>query len=114
MKVLQRYFAVNIAQAVVFVLFAFLGLIDAPAPVPIAPEDMEALSMVAVYDKHDAADTFSRNWSSFDPVQQGEEIGRRADGTPVLAEFDGRILFPDAAAGANSEWYYLTRLNPSF
>ena len=27
MKVLQRYFAVNIAQAVVFVLFAFLGLI---------------------------------------------------------------------------------------
>ncbi|MDB5748159.1 MAG: export transporter permease LptG [Massilia sp.] len=27
MKVLQRYFAINIAQAVVFVLFAFLGLI---------------------------------------------------------------------------------------
>jgi hypothetical protein len=74
---------------------------------------MEALSMVAVYDKH-AADSFSRNWASFDPVRQGEEIGRRVDGTPVLAEFDGRILFPDAEAGANSEWYYLTRANLSF
>jgi predicted deacylase len=93
---------------------AFLGLIDASSPPPIANEDMEALSMVAVYDKQHADDAFSRKWSSFDPVNQGDEIGRRADGTPVLAEFDGRILFPDAAANANSEWYYLTRANPAF
>ncbi|GJI96938.1 succinylglutamate desuccinylase [Duganella caerulea] len=93
---------------------AFLGLIDAPSPQPIADEAMEALSMVAVYDKQHADDRFTRAWSSFDPVRQGEQIGTRADGTPVLAEFDGRILFPDAAAGANSEWYYLTRANPGF
>ncbi|MQA40286.1 M14 family metallopeptidase [Rugamonas aquatica] len=93
---------------------AFLGLIDAPSPEPIADDAMEALSMVAVYDKQHADDRFSRAWSSFDPVQQGEQIGTRNDGTPVLAEFDGRILFPDAAAGANSEWYYLTRANPAF
>ncbi|MBV6322575.1 succinylglutamate desuccinylase/aspartoacylase domain-containing protein [Duganella violaceipulchra] len=93
---------------------AFLGLIDAPSPPPIADEAMEALSMVAVYDKQHADDRFSSAWSSFDPVRQGEQIGTRADGTAVLAEFDGRILFPDAAAGANSEWYYLTRANPGF
>ncbi|MCU6498547.1 succinylglutamate desuccinylase/aspartoacylase family protein [Rugamonas sp. A1-17] len=93
---------------------AFLGLIDAQSPPPIADEAMEALSMVAVYDKQHADDRFTRAWSSFDPVRQGEQIGTRADGTPVLAEFDGRILFPDAAAGANSEWYYLTRANPGF
>ncbi len=93
---------------------AFLGLIDAPSPQPIADEAMEALSMVAVYDKQHADDRFSRAWSSFDPVRQGEQIGTRADGRPVLAEFDGRILFPDAAANANSEWYYLTRANPGF
>ncbi|MQA23577.1 M14 family metallopeptidase [Rugamonas rivuli] len=93
---------------------AFLGLIDAPSPEPIADDAMEALSMVAVYDKQHADDRFSRAWSSFDPVRQGEQIGTRLDGTPVLAEFDGRILFPDAAAGANSEWYYLTRANPAF
>jgi len=93
---------------------AFLDLVDAPSPQPIADEAMEALSMVAVYDKQHAGDRFTRAWSSFDPVRQGEQIGTRADGTPVLAEFDGRILFPDAAADANSEWYYLTRANPGF
>ena len=70
--------------------------------------------MVAVYDKQHDDDRFSRDWASFDPVRQGEEIGLRADGTPVLAECDGRILFPDAQAGANNEWYYLTRVNPDF
>ncbi|WP_371866581.1 succinylglutamate desuccinylase/aspartoacylase domain-containing protein [Duganella alba] len=106
--------AQEVAYRAIMNTLAFLGMIDAPPPEPVAPERMEALSMVAVYDKQHADDTFSRNWSSFDPVRQGEEIGRRADGTPVLAEFDGRILFPDAAAGANSEWYYLTRPDPSF
>jgi len=106
--------APEVAYRAILNTLAFLGLIDAPSPEPIAAEKMEALSMSAVYDKQDAADSFSRNWASFDPVRQGEEIGRRADGTPVLAEFDGRILFPDAEAGANSEWYYLTRANPSF
>lgn len=106
--------APEVAYRAILNTLAFLGMIDAPEPEPVAPEQMEALSMVAVYDKQHADDTFSRNWSSFDPVRQGEEIGRRADGTPVLAEFDGRILFPDAAAEANSEWYYLTRPNPAF
>jgi predicted deacylase len=106
--------APEVAYRAILNTLNFLGLIDAPSPEPIAPEKMEALSMVAVYDKQHADDQFSQSWSSFDPVQQGEEIGRRVDGTPVLAEFDGRILFPDSEAGANSEWYYLTRANPSF
>lgn len=38
----------------------------------------------------------------------------RADGTPVLAPFDGRILFPDSAAVAGGEWYYLARKNGDF
>jgi predicted deacylase len=106
--------APEVAYRAIMNTLAFHGLIDAPSPDPIAPERMEALSMVAVYDKQHADDRFSRPWSSFDPVTQGQQIGSRADGTPVLAEFDGRILFPDAAAGANSEWYYLTRANPAF
>jgi len=106
--------APEVAYRAIMNTLAFHGLIDAPSPEPIALEDMEALSMVAVYDKQHADDSFSRQWSSFDPVTQGQQIGTRADGTPVLAEFDGRILFPDAAAKANNEWYYLTRANPSF
>lgn len=106
--------APEVAYRAIMNTLAFLGLIDAPSPQPIADEAMEALSMVAVYDKVSADDTFTRAWSSFDPVRKDEQIGTRADGTPVLAEFDGRILFPDSAAGANSEWYYLTRANPGF
>jgi predicted deacylase len=106
--------APEVAYRAIMNTLAFLGLIDAPSPQPVADEAMEALSMVAVYDKVSADDTFTRAWSSFDPVRKDEQIGTRADGTPVLAEFDGRILFPDSAAGANSEWYYLTRANPSF
>jgi predicted deacylase len=106
--------APEVAYRAIINTLAFHGLIDAPSPEPIALDDMEALSMVAVYDKQHADDSFVRQWSSFDPVAQGQRIGTRADGTAVLAELDGRILFPDAAAGANSEWYYLTRANPDF
>ncbi len=88
---------------------AFLGLSDGPAPAPVADGQLEALSMVEVHDKLHGDDRFSRDWASFDPVRQGEEIGRRADGTPVLAGFDGVMLFPDSAAAAHSEWYYLAK-----
>lgn len=93
---------------------AHLGIIDAPAPQPVALDAIEALSMVVVHDKFDKADSFSRTWRSFDPVDIGTEIGKRADGTPVLSELAGRILFPDVNAGPNQEWYYLTRPNPDF
>ncbi len=106
--------APDVAYRAIMNTLAHLGLIDAPAPQPVPREDMEALSMAEVHDKADAADTFSRQWSSFDRVAQGEEIGRRADGTPVLAEQDSIILFPDSAAKANNEWYYLARVNPDF
>jgi predicted deacylase len=106
--------APEVAYRAILNALAFLKVIDAPAPAPLAPGQMEALSMVVVHDKLDAADRFSRPWSSFDPVAKGEQIGVRADGTPVLAEFSGRILFPAANAEANQEWYYLTRPNPDF
>jgi hypothetical protein len=46
---------------------------------------MEALQMVVVHDKLDAGDRFTRTWASFDPVEEGEQIGVRADGTPGVA-----------------------------
>jgi predicted deacylase len=106
--------APEVAYRAIMNTLAFLQVVDAPEPAPVPFEEMEALSMVVVHDKLDADDRFTRAWSSFDPVSEGEQIGVRADGTPVLAEFSGRILFPDAKAGANSEWYYLTRANPDF
>jgi len=106
--------APEVAWRAIMNTLAFLELIEAPAPEPVPFENMEALQMVVVHDKLDAGDRFTRPWASFDPVAEGEQIGVRADGTPVLAEFSGRILFPDTNAGPNQEWYYLTRPNPQF
>jgi len=106
--------APEVAYRAILNTLAFLGLIDAPAPEPIALTDMEALSMAEVVDRQHADDHFTRPWASFDAVRAGEQIGVRADGSAELAAFDGRILFPDAAAGVNCEWYYLCRSNPAF
>ncbi|WP_426104438.1 succinylglutamate desuccinylase [Massilia sp. TSP1-1-2] len=104
----------DVAYRAIMNTLAFLKLIDAPEPEPIALEAMESLSMVVVHDKLDAGDKFSRTWSSFDALAKGDLIGTRADGTAVTAEFDGKILFPDVNAQPNNEWYYLTRPNTDF
>ena len=106
--------APEVAYRAIMNTLAFLKLVDAPEPAPVPADQMEALSMVVVHDKAHAGDSFVRQWASFDPVAKGEQIGVRADGTPVTSELDGRILFPDTNAGPNQEWYYLTRPNPDF
>lgn len=106
--------APDVAYRAIMNTLAFLKVIDAPEPEPIALDQMESLSMVAVHDRLDAGDQFSKVWASFDPVSQGDLIGTRADGTPVRAEFDGKILFPDVNAQPNNEWFYMTRPNTDF
>ena len=93
---------------------AHLRLIDAPAPSPVARDRMEALSMIEVHDKTHDDDVFTSAWSSFDHVAAGAQIGLRADGMPVLAPFDAVVLFPDSAARANQEWFYLARAVDDF
>ena len=86
---------------------AFLGLTSSPPPEPV--EKYEALRMVEVYDKNNVGDTFSRAWASFDRLSKGDLIGTRHDGTRLLAEDDGCILFPDAKAEPGNEWFYVTK-----
>jgi succinylglutamate desuccinylase len=106
--------APDVAYRAIINTLAFLKLIDAPEPEPIALDQMEYLSMVVVHDKLAAGDQFSRTWSSFDALTKGDVIGTRADGSPVTAEFDGKILFPDVNAQPNNEWYYMTRPGTDF
>ena len=106
--------APDVAYRAIMNTLAFLKVIDAPDPEPIALEKMESLSMVAVHDRLASGDQFAKVWSSFDQVSKGELIGTRADGTPVTAEFDGKILFPDVNAQPNNEWFYMTRQNTDF
>jgi predicted deacylase len=106
--------APEVAYRAIMNTLAHLQLIDATAPAPVPAGQIEALSMVVVHDKLDAGDQFARTWRSFDPVSKGMQIGTRADGSAVLSELDGRILFPDVNAGPNQEWYYLTTPNRAF
>ncbi len=106
--------APDVAYRAIMNTLAHLGLVDAPAPQPMAPADTEYLSMVEVIDRLHPDDAFVKVWSSFDQVAKGDEIGRRADGTPVTAGFDGYVLFPDVNAKPNAEWFYLAKPNGAF
>ena len=91
---------------------AYFGLTsDTVPPLAVAAE---GLHIAQVIDKFDTADAFSRAWQSFDPLKAGDVIGTRADGEALTAPKDGRILFPNALAEANHEWFYLTEATSRF
>jgi len=104
--------APEVAYRAILNTLAHLRLTDAPPPPPAS--DVEALRLFEVVDKEHAGDRFSRAWASFDPVRAGELIGTRHDGTPLRAEADGRIVFPNPGAQAGQEWFYLARAQQRF
>ncbi|WP_052262989.1 succinylglutamate desuccinylase/aspartoacylase family protein [Chromobacterium violaceum] len=98
--------APEVAYRAILNALAHLGLVDAPDP---APRTLSLLSLYEVVDKQDDADSFVRGWTSFEIVRKGDLIGRRADGSPVCAPDDARIVFPNPRAQAGQEWFYLAR-----
>ncbi len=89
-----------------------LGMV-APGSAGVAAADpnrpVELLQLYEVIDREHADDRIERPWASFDAVAEGERIGTRADGTPVLAPFGGRIVFPNNNAEPGHEWFYLAK-----
>jgi hypothetical protein len=65
--------------------------------------------LTQVVDRFHADDAFSREWSSFDAVAAGSCIAVRHDGTPVVAQEDGYIVFPNPRSPAGNEWFYLAQ-----
>lgn len=84
-----------------------LGLSGTSAPQPV--QQTEALRLYQVVDRLHAEDAFAREWFSFDPVQSGEVVGTRHDGTQVLASSDGYVVFPNPSAVPGQEWFYLAK-----
>ncbi|MEC5397341.1 succinylglutamate desuccinylase/aspartoacylase domain-containing protein [Uliginosibacterium sp. H1] len=91
---------------------AHFRLIDAPDPAPVAQP--EVLRLHEVIDRLHPGDSFVREWKSFDKVAAGERIGTRHDGTPVVAEEAGYVVFPNPGALAGQEWFYLARVSGRF
>jgi predicted deacylase len=86
---------------------AFLGISDGEKPMPAT--EIEQLHMYEVIDRLHVGDTFSREWASFNKLNRGDVIATRHDGSQIIAEVDGYILFPDAKAAAGGEWFYLAK-----
>jgi predicted deacylase len=97
--------APDVAYQAIRNTLAHLALVDEAAPP--ARTDIEFLRLAEVIDRHHPDDQFTRAWSSYDRVAQGDVIGLRHDGTEVRATRDGYIVFPDANAKAGNEWFYL-------
>jgi len=99
--------APDVAYRAIRNTLAHLGLVEEADPAP--RNDVEFLRLSQVIDRHHPDDKFSKVWSSFDPVQAGQHIGTRHDGTPVLASADGYIVFPNGNATKGNEWFYLAQ-----
>jgi predicted deacylase len=99
--------APSVAYRAIHNALAHLRLTDGPAPVPVV--GIEALRLYQVVDRVHAGDAFAHSWSSFDRVTTGELVGMRHDGSPVQADSDGYIVFPNPAALPGQEWFYLAR-----
>jgi predicted deacylase len=99
--------APHIAYRAIRNALAHLGISSGSVPVPIA--DSEALRLYRVVDKHHPDDRLSRDWASFDRISAGELIGVRHDGTQVLADCDGYLVFPNPNAQPGQEWFYLAK-----
>ncbi len=91
---------------------AHLGMLDDPAPEPVAP--IEALSLAEVVDKVHDDDRFARPWQSFDRLRAGELIATRHGGEELRYPQDGWIMFPNAKAAAGQEWFYLAVASSRF
>jgi predicted deacylase len=99
--------APDVACRAIHNALAHLGQTSAPAPAAVT--DTEALRLYQVVDRAHADDRFARAWASFDRVHAGETIGMRHDGTPVEADRDGYIVFPNPGALPGQEWFYLAK-----
>lgn len=102
--------APEVAYRAILNSLAHLGLAELPNPEP--ARQIEALRIYEVFDKTDDADAFARDWASFDKLAKGDLIGTRKSGTKVFAEEDGYVIFPNPAAVAGQEWFYLARKSP--
>jgi len=87
---------------------ALLGLAEGVTLAP-PPGRFECLRLAEVVDRHDAADSFAKTWTSFTPLAEGELIATRADGTELRAPRAGYIVFPDVSALPGHEWFYLAQ-----
>jgi predicted deacylase len=99
--------APEVAWQAILQTLSLLGMIDRPLVRPQAPALVMRLTEMT--DRWHPEDQLTRDWQSFDPIRQGEVVGRRHDGQGVVAPQDGWVVFPNPTAQVGSEWFYLAQ-----
>ena len=99
--------APEVAWQAILQTLSLLGMISRPL---VAPQDHPLLMrLTEMVDRWHPQDQLTCDWQSFDPVQQGQVMGRRHDGQGVVAPRDGWLVFPNPAAGVGHEWFYFAQ-----
>ncbi len=99
--------APDVAYQAIRRTLAHLRIVDEASPP--ARTDVELLRLAEVIDRFHAGDRFAREWKSYEPLQAGDLIAHRADGSPIRAPDDGFIVFPNPTAVPGNEWFYFAR-----
>jgi uncharacterized protein len=97
--------APEVAYGAIRRALAHFGMVPEPPPPPV--KGAQTLRLHHVVDLLHPEDRLSRPWQSFEPIQRGQLLAHRHDGTKVNAERDGWIVFPNPSARVNEEWFYL-------
>jgi L,D-peptidoglycan transpeptidase YkuD (ErfK/YbiS/YcfS/YnhG family)/predicted deacylase len=79
------------------------GMQASPDPCPELWEIVEAVPA------HSPEDRLEKPFAAGEAVVMGQQIGRRAIGTPIVAPFDARIIFASRSAPAGEELCFLCR-----
>ena len=79
------------------------GMQASPDPCP------ELWEIVEVVPSHSPEDRLEKQFAAGEAVVMGQEIGRRATGTPIVAPFDARVIFASRSAPAGEELCFLCR-----
>lgn len=99
----------DVAHHAIRQTLALLGLAEGIELQPPGGPDaapFECLTLAEVIDRHHADDHFVHAWKSFDAIEAGALVARRADGSEWRAPCSGYIVFPDVSALPGHEWFY--------
>lgn len=96
--------AIEVAHRALLGALRLLDMADVPAPEPFAGRATRLKDVVL---RESPGDELARPWRSFDAVQAGELIAVRGNGQPVVAPYDGCVLFPFPESEVGQELFYL-------
>lgn len=87
-----------------------LGQLGLIAPLPAATRQSRALEIVEPILARSDQDRL-KPFRAGESITRGQELGRRATGEPILAPFDGAVIFASATAQAGTELCFLCRVS---